>query len=196
MSANNLLDPTLAESIRRYEGALIQLNDLLTHLDESSSLRSPRKGAWSVSQCVDHLVVAGSLMVARLEEAIARARELTRTARDQRPARFGWFDRLFIYAVSRGKDGVAPRAKVKHRPVFDPGPGRPIAVLAAEFIALQNRLIAAARSAQGLDLPGIKVPSVVDERIKIALGAWFLAIAGHQERHLDQAVRTRKAIGR
>lgn len=158
-------------------------------------MRSPKKGAWSVSQCVDHLVVAGSLMAARLEEAIARSRELTRTARDPRPAQFGWFDRLFIYAVSRGKDGAAPRVKVAHRPVFDPGPGRPVGHLAAEFVALQNRLIAAARSAHGLDLSGIKVSSVIDDRIKLALGAWFLAIAGHQERHLDQAARTRQAIG-
>jgi hypothetical protein len=189
------LDPCLAEAIRRYEGALIRLHDILANLGDDA-LRSPGKGAWSVSQCVDHVVVAGSLMVARLEEAIARARQLTRTARDPRPAKFGWFDRFFVYAVSGGKDGKPPRVKVAHRPVFDPGPGRPVTLLAAEFIALQDRLITTARSAQGLDLADIKVPSVVDDRIKVALGAWFLAIAGHQERHLEQAARTRAAIGR
>ena len=187
------LDPALEDSIRRYEGALIRFHDVLAGLGDAQARRVPAQG-WSVAQCLDHIVISGTLVVARLEEAIQRARELTRTARTSKPARFGWFDRLFIALVSRGKEGARPRFPVRHQQPFDPGPGRSIAILASEFIALQDRLIVTARSARGLDLAGIKVPSVVNDAIKVSLGAWFLAIAGHQERHLDQAMRIRQGL--
>jgi hypothetical protein len=189
------LDPALADSVRRYEGALIRFHDVLQGLGEVDAHRTPGKG-WSVAQCLDHLVVSGTLMVARLEESIQRARELTRLARSPKPARFGWFDRLFVAAVSRGKGGGPPRFRVGHRPQFDPGTGRAIPILESEFIALEDRLINCARSANGLDLAGYKVPSVLDDRIQVGLGAWFVAIAAHQERHLDQAARIRKELGR
>jgi len=188
------LDPVLADSIERYEGALFRLHDLILGLPEADAHRSPGKGAWSVAQCLDHLVISGSLMCARLDEAVHRARELTRTVKDGRLARFGWFDRLFIAVTARGQDGRPPRFRVPHRPLFDPGTGRPIPVLTSQFTALQDRLITSARSAKGLDLVDIKVESLLDARIKVGLGAWYVAIAGHQERHLDQAMRARAAL--
>jgi hypothetical protein len=187
------LDPALADSIRRYEGALIRLHDVLEGLGDAEARRAPAKG-WSVAQCLDHLVVAGSLMATRLEESIQRARELTRVARSDRPARFGWFEKLVIAVLSRGKGGERPRLPLPHPQPFDPGPGRSIAILASEFIALQDRLIATARSARGLDLAGIKVQSAASDSFRLSLGAWFVLIAGHQERHLDQAARTRRAL--
>jgi hypothetical protein len=188
------LDPVLSRSIARYEDALFRLHDLLVGLPEAGAHRSPGKGAWSVAQCLDHLVIVGTLTCARLDEAVHRARELTRTVKDGRSARFGWLDRLFIFAVSSGRAGGRPRVRFAHRPVFDPGPGRPLRILTPEFTALQDRLISSARSARGLDLVDIQVASVARPGFKASLGAWYLALAGHQERHLDQAVRTRALL--
>jgi hypothetical protein len=190
------LDPSLEDAIRRYHGAIERLYVILLGLEDLDARRAPPGGGWSIAQCVDHLVVAGTKMVAKLEEAITRSRQLTRLARSSKPAKFGWFDRLFIWAVSSGKAGEPPRLRVRHAPPFEPGPGRTVTIVASEFGALQDRLIASARAAQGLDLAGIKVESVISDSIKVSLGAWYLAIAGHQERHLDQAARTRQAIGR
>ena len=188
------LDPVLDDSIRRYEGALIRLHDVLDGLGDAEARRAPAKG-WSVAQCLDHLVVAGALTAAKIEQTIQRARELTRVSRSGRPARLGWFDRLIVALLSRGKDGLRPRLPLPHPAPFDPGTGRSIAILASEFIALQDRLIAAARSARGLDLADIRMGSAANDSFKLSLGAWFLLIAGHQERHLDQAARTRKEMG-
>jgi hypothetical protein len=188
------LDPALEDSIRRYEGALIRLHDVLDGLGDAAARRAPARG-WSVAQCLDHLVVAGSLTAAQLERTIQRARELTQVARSDRPARLGWLDRLAVALLSRGKSGARPRLPLRHPQPFDPGAGRSIAILASEFIALQDRLIAAARSARGLDLAGIRMASAANDRFRLSLGAWFLLVAGHQERHLDQAARTRKEIG-
>jgi len=188
------LDPVLDDSIRRYEGALIRLHDVLAGLGDAEARRAPAKG-WSVAQCLDHLVVAGALTAAKIEQTIQRSRELTRVARTDRPARFGWFDRFFVALLARGKDGLRPRLPLPHPQPFDPGAGRSIAILASEFIALQDRLIAAARSARGLDLVDIKMGSAANDSFRLSLGSWFLLIAGHQERHLDQAARTRKELG-
>ena len=188
------LDPSLAEAIRRYEGALIRVHEVLDGLGDADARRAPAKG-WSVAQCVDHLIVSGTKMAVRLEGEIHRARELSREARSPKPARFGMFDRLFVWALGRARDG-GPRGRMKTGPVFEPGAGRAIPILESEFIALQDRLIQVARSAQGLDLPGIKVRSILNPNFQFALGAWFLALAAHQERHLEQALRARKEIGR
>src|SRR4029079_13211234 len=60
------LDPALEDSIRRYEGALIRLHDVLEGLGDAAARRAPAKG-WSVAQCLDHLVVAGTLTAAQIE---------------------------------------------------------------------------------------------------------------------------------
>jgi hypothetical protein len=39
----------------------------------------------------------------------------------------------------------------------------------------------------------VKVRSVLASWLEVGLGAWFVALAGHQERHLDQARRARAA---
>jgi hypothetical protein len=188
------IDPSLEDAIRRYEGALQKCHDVLQGLGEAGVHRQPA-GGWSIAQCIDHLIISGTLMSARLEAAIHRARELTREARSKKPARYGWLDRLFVWALGSGKEGK-PNTRVKTGPAFEPGPGRSIPILESEFIALQDRLIQVARSAQGLDLVGIKVRSILNERFQFALGAWFVGIAAHQERHLEQAARTRKEVGR
>ena len=90
------LDPTLEDAIRRYHGAIERLYAILLGIADADAHRAPPEGGWSIAQCVDHLVVAGSKMVTRLDEAIARSRQLTRLARSPKPARFGWFDRLFV----------------------------------------------------------------------------------------------------
>ena len=190
------LDPALAWSITRFGAARVRARDVLWGLTEVEARTHPPEGGWSVAQCVDHLVVAGSKMAAKLAAGVAKARDEGRVAKSDRPARFGWFDKMFIYATEGGKNGKPPHVRVKHLAAFDPGLGGPASSANAEFGALQDRLIVLAESARGLDLSGIKVASVLDERIKVTLGAWFVAIAGHQERHLDQAERARKAIGR
>ena len=45
------------------------------------------------------------------------------------------------------------------------------------------------------DLAHIKVASVIAAWARVSLGGWFTAVAGHQERHLDQARRACAAVG-
>lgn len=188
--------------MRRYASARDAARAVAEGLPEEAFHRAPPGGGWSVGQCLEHLVIADRRMVERLEGAIRRARDEGRLApADQAaaPFRLSWFDRLFIAGTAGGQRGRAPRIRVRVRPKFDPGDpvarGRTREQVLGEFLALQDRLDAAAMAADGLDLSRIRVASVLADWVRVSLGAWFLAIAGHHERHLDQARRVRAAIG-
>lgn len=196
-----LVSPTLAGSVDRFAAACAAAREVAGDLSEEDFHRKPPAGGWSVGQCLEHLVVADAKMVARLEEAIPRARAAGRIATPaaaRAPVRLGWLDRLFVAGTAPGRNGARPKLKVRVRDPFDPGDpagrGRTREQVLADFLALQDRFDAAARAADGLDLARVKVPSVLAAWAKVSLGGWFLAIAGHHERHLDQARRAREAI--
>ena len=196
-----LVSPTLAESVRRFGAARATACEVAGGLSEEDFHRRTPEGGWSVGQCLEHLVVADGKMVPRLEEAIPRARAAARLASPaaaRAPVRLGWCDRLFIAGTAPGHGGGRPRMRVQVRDEFDPGDpavrGRTRDQVLADFLALLDRLDAAAHAADGLDLAGVKVPSVLAAWAKVSLGGWFIAIAGHHERHLDQARRAREAI--
>ena len=193
--------PTLAAAMRRFEAARAAAREVAQGLSEEAFHAVPPTGGWSVGHCLEHLVVADGRMLERLEAAIARSRAEGRLAAPEAvraPVRLSWFDRLFIAATAPGRAGAGPRMKVSVREPFDPGDpvarGRTRDQVLADFLAMQDRLDAAAGAADGLDLAGIQVQSVLAAWMKVSLGGWFLAIAGHQERHLDQARRARAAV--
>jgi hypothetical protein len=194
------LSPTLDDALRRYDAARTRARALVAGLSAAAFHRPPAEGAWSVARCLEHLVVSGTKMAARLEDAIARARAEGRLAgaeARQRPVRLGFRERFLLWGTAPGRGGGLPSIRVQTREPFDPGDplarGRTSEAVLADFLALQDRLEAAARAADGLDLAGVKVRSVLASWLEVGLGAWFVALAGHQERHLDQARRARAA---
>ena len=196
-----LLSPTLEESRQRYAMARERAQALVAELDDATFHRAPAAGSWSVAECLEHLVVSGGKMAAKLETATKQARVAGRIATAEAaraPVRLGWFARFFIAQTGPAPGGGRPGMKVPTRPPFEPGDprarGRGRDAVLGDFLALQDRLDAVARAADGLDLSGVKVESVLADWIRIPLGAWFVAVAGHQERHLDQAQRARAAL--
>jgi hypothetical protein len=194
--------PTLSEAVARHARARIRARTLVEGLDEAAFHHAAPGGGWSVARCLEHLVVAGQTMADRLEAAVEQGRREGRLAgatAARAPVRLGWFARFFIRATGPGRPGEAPGMKVATREPFDPGDpaarGRNRDAVLADFLALQDQLDALAIAADGLDLAGIQVESVLARWIRIPLGGWFLAVAGHQERHRDQAERARAAAG-
>jgi hypothetical protein len=195
------VSPTLADASRRYAEARARVRALVQGIDEATFHRAPEPGSWSIAECLEHLVVSGTKTTARLEVAVAEARAAGRTASPEAaraPVKLGWFARLFLAGTGPTKGGVRPRMRVSVREPFDPGDprgrGRDRDVVLADFLELQDRLDRAAAAADGLDLSGVMMASVLAQWMRSPIGAWFLAIAGHQERHLDQALRARVAL--
>lgn len=189
------LSPTLAEVTQRYAMARQRAQALADRLDEAAFHRPAADGGWSVAQCLEHLTVVGAKTAANLETAIVGARAAGRFAAPgaaRAPLRLDWFSRLFVAAMGAGRTGQAPPMKMRTRPPFEPdamGAARPRAAVLGDFLALQDRLEALARAADGLDLAGVKAESSIAAWIRVSIGGWFVSLAGHQERHLDQAER-------
>ncbi len=197
-----LLSPTLVDATRRYAAAGAAAQTLVSAISDDRFHRAPPGGGWSVAECLEHLVVSGGKVADRLEAAtrIARADgRLADPAAARAPVRLGWFARMFIAGTGPGEAGRDAPMRIRTRPPFEPGDprarGRGRDAVLADFLALQERLFAAARAADGLDLAGVRVASVLAGWIRFPLGGWFLALAGHQERHLQQARRVEKANG-
>jgi hypothetical protein len=79
--------------------------------------------------------------------------------------------------------------------VFVPPPAEVDAgAVRRDLFALLERLEAALREADGVDLAAVKVASPVSGLLKFRLGPAFRLLAGHTERHLIQAQAAREAI--
>lgn len=139
---------------------------------------------WSIGQCLDHLNVAGFLLLPRLEEAVTqgRARGLTGTP----PFRYGIFGRLFSLLMRpnpwlRFSSPAAYVPAVQHEPE----------VVVPRFIDLQDRLGAVVRAADGLDLKHIRLSSPVNRLMHFSLGIWLEGTLAHEQRHIVQAQSVR-----
>lgn len=190
-----------ARSFRRDQ---VRTQALVQGLTDREFLMPPARGEWSVAQCLDHLNVQGGKMLPGLDRGIAEAvaqagtRSTLHFAEREPPGRirYGWFDRWFVRAVSPGRDHGRPGNAMRTQRAFEPRPNLTLAVVVPAFLTLQEELLFRVQRARGLELGQVKVRSVVTPLIRVRLGAWFAAIALHQERHFDQARRAREAIGR
>ena len=150
----------------------------------------PEPGSWSIAECLDHLNATGSKLLPGMDAAIERARKRGKAASG--PFSYGWFDNWFI----RGTGPMPENSKgMKSPKQYAPGADQPIERVLPAFLELQDQLIQRLHAANGLDLARIKISSPILRLLRISLGAWFAATAGHQERHLNQARRVREHPG-
>lgn len=186
------MHPELVERQREFEAAKAELRDLLAGLADESFNRRTDEKRWSVAECVDHLIVIGVQLIPRMEEAVAKARRKGWHVKgDFRYSRFSdWFVRQM------GDQQLPPKGRFKAPRTYAPPPGRGRTVVQAlnDFITLQDRFIAVARSADGLDLARIKVTSPVTRLLRISLGQWLRALSGHQRRHLWQVAQVKAEL--
>ncbi len=199
MSAAQALPGDLDECVRAYHRDQVRAQALVDGLSASEFTRAPEPDSWSVAQCLDHLNVQGGLMLPRLDRGIEQARARSGGTGNTAPGvpnpiEYGWLDRLFVgsLAPERGR----PRRRLRAPKAFTPPAHLTIDGVVPAFLILQEELLARVERARGLTLSRVRVSSAATPLIRVRLGAWFAAIAVHQERHLEQARRAREAIGR
>ncbi len=177
---------------REFEAAKGQLRDLLVGLSDETFSRRADERRWSMAECVDHLIVIGEKLIPRMQSAISAARE--KGWRAEGPFRYSRLSAWFVRQM--GDEPLPPRGRFKTPRLYLPPPGRAISVADAlrGFTELQERFVAVARSADGLDLARIKVASPVTRLLRLSLGQWFRALSGHQRRHLWQAAQVKTQL--
>jgi hypothetical protein len=158
--------------------------------DEQFSCR-PGTNRWSMHECIDHLIVSGEKIGDRIDGAIEKAhRDGAYATGPFRYSRLGnWFVNL-----STGGD-QPPTRKLKHPGMYRPSASGAVINGVRAFQALQDNFVERVEACNRLNLARIKIVSPASRLLRLSLGQWLALIAGHQERHLGQARRTRTELG-
>lgn len=175
--------PELEDYRQRFEAAKHEFRSMVADIDDDQFNWRPGEEEWSVAECFDHLVMIGDLMLVKLDEGIERAAEAD--LRSNGPYRYGALGNWFVRAVGPAREGK--KRKFRAPKLYTPTSRHTISRLDKAFTELQDALIERLRRANGYDLGRVKVPSPVTRLLRLSLGQWFALLAGHQERHIDQA---------
>lgn len=178
----------LEECQKQFEEIGERAQSLTQGLSEKQFTWRPAPQAWSIQECLGHLVLVGQQEVRLLEDAIrdGRAHGLTGNG----PYRYGWLERTILRhtAPPVRRKFSAPR---RFRPVH----GQPVTAILPTFLHVQRQFARLAAQSDGLDLARVKVPTPVSRLLKFSLGITLAQAAAHERRHLEQARAVRENPG-
>ena len=174
------MNATLAAYAAAYRQASQEAEVLTDSLTPEQFNWKPDATSWSVAECLMHLNTANAPYAEAMRKRIDEG-----GPRGEGPFRYGWFARLFIKSI-------APEGKLKMKTASAMTPRAsqydPAAVL-GEFEAINAELLEQIERAEGLDVSRMRMPSPFLKLMRLPLGAFLEALAGHELRHLKQARR-------
>ena len=185
---------TAAASLSTYREAFLELKEdsqvIIASLSREQLNRKPAPGKWSIGQCFSHLIEAGAPLEQSMEQAIEEAGEGKRVD-DPVDIRHGVFGKLFIYFLGpeTGIPMPSPRSFTPSSDELDPDD------LSAEFQQLQDGFISCIDQASHFDVNRIRLPSPAIPFVWFRMGTWLEATVQHERRHVQQALRIRRATG-
>ena len=177
----------MESTIAAYDASFRQAtDDATTHVEGLSHAQfnwKPSPDVWSVAECLVHLNTSNAPYVESIQQALEGSR---RTGAP--PYRYGPVARLFIAATEPEADRPS-----KTFPSMRPTPGtdhQAPAVLDT-FRAINERFleVLALADREALDLARIRIGSPFLPILRLPVGAFVEALAGHEHRHLNQARR-------
>ena len=178
----------------QFNSAREEFRNLVEGLNDEQFNWRPAENAWSMAECIDHLVMIGTIMGRNIDEALEKAE--ARGLRSDGPFKYGAIGNWFVRAVSGSDEGR--RRKFKAPATYTPTSNHTISRLDAAFNEVQDRFVERVERSNGVDLARVKMPSPISRFIRLSLGQWLALLGGHQERHLLQAkdVRDKMPAGR
>jgi len=158
---------------------------LVAGLSATDGVWRPAEGAWSISECLDHLATANRVYLAAMNAAAARAREQGRSRRRAALPGIigGWFVRSLEPPVTlkqKTPRSIRPRTAPPLTDAFD------------AFIASQAQVRTFLRAYADLDLAGTRFVNPFVRGLRFSLATGLHVIAAHERRHLWQAWRVRR----
>jgi hypothetical protein len=186
MSAPALTSPALRYLTLRAEATRPRARLLAAHLAPAQLIWRPMPRAWSIGECLEHLVVIAEEFYLQMRPALYRALE-SRPVTAAGAAADSWRPSLAGRLILKALDPMA-RRRVRSPQIFLPSPVPRPALLDA-FLLAQEELIGMMQMADGLDLTRVRLHSPANSCIRIHLGDAFEMLICHAERHLGQAER-------
>jgi hypothetical protein len=148
----------------------------------------PSAKAWSVGQCIDHLITFNNQYLDRFEKAIDEAKAAGWHGNGH--FHFGWMGPVFVNRI-----GPYSSSKVKTAPVFEPAASNVQRSVIHDFQDNQRRYISILEEAKGIDLNKPKIFSPVSGIVYFRLGNALHIITSHEARHLNQMRRVMASPG-
>ncbi len=186
-------DPLIAELEvyrNQFNDAREEFRKLVEGLNDEQFNWRPAENAWSMAECIDHLVMIGTIMGRNIDEALKKAE--ARGLKSEGPFKYGAIGNWFVRAVSGSDEGR--KRKFKAPATYTPSSNHSISRLDAAFNEVQDGFVERVERSNGVDLARVKMPSPVSRLIRLSLGQWLALLAGHQERHLLQAKDVRDKL--
>lgn len=161
---------------------------LLDPLDDEQLNWSPRPGAWSIGQCIDHLNTINGIYFRGIHHAVERARGagLSRTG----PLRSSPFGRVFVWSLEPPFT-VKARAPSKTRPAAR----RHKVEVWPEFVRFHTHLQGFLAECADVDLNRARFPNPFLPFTWVRAGTGLRIVTAHERRHLWQATRVRESPG-
>ena len=186
-STSDDLAPELLEYERQFAAINQDATAVLGDLSERQLEWREDVACWSISDCVNHLVVTGNQSLSHVRSAMVAAR--SKGMLSAGPFRHPIAGKLLILLMD-----APPRVRFKAPRAYRPAEDRSVSDTLAAFWILQNELAHALREANGVDLARVKVTNPVSNWFKLTLGQEFAFTAAHERRHLWQAGRVRQKL--
>lgn len=142
----------------------------------------PTEEAWSVGEVLRHVLGTTNLYLDAAEPKIERAKADGQSASG--PFRYGWFSRWFVGMIE-----PPPKRALSVPKRFLPKDRHADRSIIDRYQTTGERLQAAIRAADGLDLRRIKIASPVSSLLRFELGAVFWLLTAHMDRHHGQIDR-------
>ncbi|HEX8376532.1 MAG TPA: DinB family protein [Pedobacter sp.] len=174
LNKKELLD-YLRGRVEKHIGTAVSL---FQNLPKHELLRPSPTGGWSVAQCLDHLNSYGLYYLPRLQTVLGSA-----PASDNLFFKSGWLGNYFTKMME-------PSPK-KYKAFKGHIPDKALSAYAVveEFIKQQEELLELLRAFEARSL-NRRIPISISDLIRLKTGDVFRFLIAHNERHVQQALRT------
>ncbi|MFN7948219.1 MAG: DinB family protein [Blastocatellia bacterium] len=179
---------SLSEMLAEIEAIAADAQRAFSHLDARQLNWQPGAEAWSVAQCLEHLLTANRRMLQPIDEALAGTK---RTRFFERlPVLPGLCGRYMIKVVSPGF-----KQKLKAPTTARPATSAIDAQIVSRFVTHQREIAERIKSLERLNAAQIVMTSPFLSFITYSLLDGCRLIVAHERRHLAQAQRVIEAPG-
>jgi hypothetical protein len=177
----------LADQLDRCEA---DARALVDGLGADQGIWRPKPGAWSISECLDHLATGNRVYLAAMRPSAVRAREKGRLRRG--PATPGFLGGMFARSLEPPKTPTYRKLKAPKKIV--PRELPPLADAVAAFIASQNDIREFLHTYADIDLAGVTFPNPFVTGLRFSLASGLNVLTAHERRHLWQAANVKKLL--
>ncbi|NVK29161.1 MAG: DinB family protein [Flavobacteriia bacterium] len=183
-----------------------QLKDQILHLQkevesafyflEAEELNmKPDEKSWSILQCIEHINLTNEYYVKAIRKAIAAN---TYPDASSTPYKMGTFGKFMTDAMRPKEGSIRWKMKTfqKLRPLNEIDPKARLVehVVFEKFNEDMSALLSALEEAQKLPWKKVKIKTLLGGMLKLKLGDAMAFVIAHSQRHVEQAMKVKRAM--